>query len=217
MDLNITSGNFTSTNYEITRDYIHRKFAAGAANTNWRGNVNKDAFATGQTGEMSGMVFLKGGIGLTEQSNQNIYLGGFTARVSFSLASGGTSQRGPGLLIYNEGGTGTLAHRTNSSTPVLTDEWCSAGFSAYVSSTNTLTVAIYKNGVNISQGTYTANTDSNTTTLPNGSRQVLMGGWSSGYGEYTGLYNNWMFFNKQLDDTDFKQIHNSFKGRYGIL
>ena len=52
---------FTSTNYEITRNYIHRKYAAGTANTNWRSNVNKYAFATGQTGAMSGMVFLKGG------------------------------------------------------------------------------------------------------------------------------------------------------------
>ena len=85
------SSTFTSTNYEITRNYIHRKFAAGTANTNWRGNVNKDAFATGQTGEMSGMVFLKGGIGLDNQNNNNIYLGGFASRISFSLASGGTS------------------------------------------------------------------------------------------------------------------------------
>ena len=211
------SSTFTSTNYEITRDYIHRKFAAGTANTNWRGNVNKDAFATGQTGAMSGMVFLKGGIGLTDgQSNQNIYLGGFTSRVSFSLASGGTSQRGPGVLVYKDDGSGTLAHRTNSSNPVLTDEWCSAGYSAYVSSTNIMTVAIYKNGVNVSQGNYVVNTDSNNTTLPHGSRQVNMGGWSSGYGEFSGQYNNWMFFKTQLDDTDFKQIHNSFKGRYGI-
>ena len=211
------SSTFTSTNYEITRDYIHRKFAAGTANTNWRGNVNKDAFSSSTTGAMSGMVFLKGGIGLTDgQSNQNIYLGGFSSRVSFSLASGGTSQRGPGVLVYKDDGSGTLAHRTDSGEPVLTDEWCSAGYSAYVSSTNIMTVAIYKNGVNVSQGNYVVNTDSNNTTLPHGSRQVNMGGWSSGYGEFSGQYNNWMFFKTQLDDTDFKQIHNSFKGRYGI-
>lgn len=211
------SSTFTSTNYEITRNYIHRKFAAGTANTNWRGNVYKDAFATGQTGGMSGMVFLKGGIGTTDgQSAQNIYLGGFESRVSFSIASGGTSQRGPGVLVYRNDGSGTLAHRVNSNYPVLTDEWCSAGYSAYVSSTNVLTVAIYKNGVNVSQGTYTVNTDSSNTTLPNGNRLPIMGGWSTGYGEFSGQYNNWMFFNKQLDDTDFKQIHNSFKGRYGI-
>ena len=87
----------------------------------------------------------------------------------------------------------------------------SSGFSAYVSSTNILTVAIYKNGVNVSQGTYSISDN-----LPNGSREVNMGGWSSGYGEFSGQYNNWMFFKTQLDDTDFKQIHNSFKGRYGI-
>ena len=208
---------FTSTNYEITRNYIHRKYAAGTANTNWRSNVNKYAFATGQTGAMSGMVFLKGGIGLDNQNNNNIYMGGFTSRVSISIASGGTSHRGPGGLVYRDDGSGTLAHRTDSSEPVLTNEWCSAGYSAYVSSGNTLTVAIYKNGVNVSQGTYTVNTDSTNTTLPTGLREITMGGWSSGYGEFTGQYNNWMFFKTQLDNTDFKQIHNSFKGRYGIL
>ena len=202
---------YTSTEYELSRSYIHRKYAAGDNQTNWRLNVNKDAFSSGNTGAMSGMVFLNGGIGLDNQNNNNIYLGGFASRISFSLASGGTSQRGPGILIYTNDGTAGLVHRTNSSHPVLTDEWCSCGFTAYVSSTNVLTTAIYKNGVNVSQGT-TSISDN----LPNGSRQVLMGGWSSGYGEYTGLYNNWMFFNKQLDDTDFKQIHNSFKGRYGI-
>jgi len=206
------SSTFTSTNYEITRDYIHRKFAAGTANTNWRGNVTKEAFSSSSTGAMSGIVFLKGGIGLDNQNNNNIYLGGFEARVSFSLASGGTSQRGPGVLVYTNAGNATLAHRTDSGEPVLTDEWCSSGFSAYVSSTNVLTLAIYKNGVNVSQGTYSISDN-----LPNGLKTVLMGGWSSGYGEYTGLYNNWMFFKTQLDDTDFKQIHNSFKGRYGIL
>ena len=205
------STHYTSTNYELSRSYIHRKYAAGTEQTNWRLNVNKDAFSSGNTGAMSGMVFLNGGIGLDNQNNNNIYLGGFASRVSFSLASGGTSQRGPGVLIYTNDGTGGLAHRTNSSNPVLIDEWCSSGFSAYVSSTDILTVAIYKNGVNVSQGTYSISDN-----LPNGSRQVLMGGWSSGYGEYTGLYNNWMFFKTQLDDTDFKQIHNSFKGRYGI-
>ena len=202
---------YTSTEYELSRSYIHRKYAAGDNQTNWRLNVNKDAFSSGNTGAMSGMVFLNGGIGLDNQNNNNIYLGGFASRISFSLASGGTSQRGPGILIYTNDGTAGLVHRTNSSYPVLTDELCSCGFTAYVSSTNVLTTAIYKNGVNVSQGT-TSISDN----LPNGSRQVLMGGWSSGYGEYTGLYNNWMFFKTQLDDTDFKQIHNSFIGRYGI-
>ena len=44
-----------------------------------------------------------------------------------------------------------------------------------------------------------------------------MGGWSSGYGEFTGKYNNWMYFNTELDTTDFQQLHNAFKPKFNGL
>ena len=205
----------TSTHYSLSRDYIERhNNGATGDNTNWKSNVTKPRFTSGNSGEMSGFVFVKGQVGVTEgnQSGQNIYLGGWDSRISFALSGGGNSQWG-GVLCYKRDGSGTLFHRTHSTTNLLDGSWRSLGWSATANGIDTVTVRLYHDGSLVSTGTYSvANDDSS---LPYGNQTMIMGGWSSGYGEFSGQYNNWMYFNKELDATDFKQLHNAFKSKYG--
>ena len=209
----------TEDNYELTEFYIERKYHnSGTNNTSFRSNVNKEYFTSATTGAVSGFVFLNGKVGTAadNQGAQNIYLGGIPNRMSFSLSGGGNTQWG-GVLIYNNGGTGGLAHRTYSTGELLNGNWRSLGYTAVASGGNTLTITLFQDGIQVSQGTYSiSDTDGNR--LPHGSSaQTVMGGWSSGYGEFTGKYNNWMYFNTELDATDFQQLHNAFKPKFNGL
>ena len=211
---------FTSDDYELSKSYIHRKYHnSGTDNTNFKSNVSKQFFTSATTGAISGFVFLNGEIGTSDPSNQgaqNIYLGGLNSRMSFSLSSGGTSHWG-GVLVYNHGGTGGLAHRTYSQGTLLNGTWRSLGYTAAATGNNKLTITLYHDGIQVSSGDYSiADTDGNR--LPHSTSTVsVMGGWSTGYGEFTGKYNNWMYFNTELDATDFKQLHNTFKLKFNGL
>lgn len=204
----------TSTNYGLSRQYIQRKYGTdGIANTNWRsatdsGDLNVPAFDSGTTGQKSGIVFFKGSLGSGKQGSQNIYLGGYNSRMSFSMAGSGTSNWG-GVLVYDNSGNGSW-HRTHGASNLMDGEWHSQGFT--VTGGSVVTIKLYHDGVLVSSGTYSFNGKN----LPYGNRRLIMGGWSTGYGEFTGEYGNWMWFNTELDATDFKQIHNAFKNKYGI-
>jgi len=210
-----TTANATATNYELTKSYIERKYGeSGTSNTNFRSNVTKQYFTSATTGVISGFVFLKGELGAGNQGVQNIYLGGATGKMSFSLAGSGTSHWG-GVLIY-EYTSGGLYHRTYGTGAILNGTWRSLGYTAVASGEDTLTVTLYHDGIQVSQGT-TSIADEAGSRLPYGTYTTVMGGWSSGYGEFSGKYNNWMYFNTELDATDFQQLHNAFKPKFNGL
>lgn len=206
----------TEDYYELSKSYIERKYASnGTENTNFRSNINKTFFTSATTGAVSGLVFIKGELGAGNQGSQNIYLGGITGRMSFSLASSGTSHWG-GVLVYRNDGGGTLAHRTHSAGAILNGTWRSLGYTAVASGGDTLTITLFHDGIQVSQGQYSI-ADSDGSRLPHGDVVTNMGGWSSGYGEFSGKYNNWMYFNTELDTTDFRQLHNAFKPKFNGL
>lgn len=202
----------TSTYHSLTRESVER-FGTTDHNTAWRSNVNKQRFTAGNAGSMSAFCFLNGGIGSSYQSNNNIYLGGFNNRISFSMAGGGSSQWG-GPLIYRHDGSGSLIHRLYGAGALLDNTWRSFGWSISADGNTTATCKVYHDGILVNSGTHTVS-DSGTSQLPNGGGIMVMGAWSTGYGEYSGKYNNWMYFSTELDATDFKQLHNAFKSKYG--
>ena len=203
----------TSTNYELNRSYIQRKYAAsGIANTNFDSNVDKQFFTSATTGAVSGFVFLNGAVGAgSNQGAQNIYLGGAQQRISFALASSGNVQWG-GVLIYGYDNN-NLEHTFDSSANLLDGNWHSLGFSSAASGGDTLTTKIYIDGILTKTDTRSISNTTNNK-LPYDNYTTLMGGWSSGYGEFTGKYNKWMYFNTELDITDFQQLHNAFKTKF---
>ena len=210
------TANATSTNYELSRSYIQRKYGTiGTTNTNFASNVNKQYFTSATTGAISAFVFLNGALGTTSnQGAQNIYLGGASSRISFALSGGGTSQWG-GVLIYGQDNN-NLEHTYNSSANLLDGNWHSLGWSSAASGGDTLTTKTYVDGVLTKSDTRSiSDTDDNR--LPYSTYTSMMGGWSHGYGEFTGKYNNWMYFNTELDVTDFQQLHNALKTKFNGL
>lgn len=205
----------TSTNYDISRKRIQRKYGTdGNANSNFissdnNGQVAFPTFTSATTGAKSGFVFLKGLVGSGNQSTNNIYLGGFEGRLSFRVASSGVTNQ-PGVLMYWEAGGGGLS-RTNN-TDVTDGNWHSLGYKV-VGNGSSIYMTIYIDGKNVSYGSYSF--DGNE--LPNSNKKIVMGGWSDTYGEFTGEYGNWILFDTELDDTDFKQLHNSFFNKYRYL
>ena len=211
-----TTAEATVANYELNKSYIERKYGTtGTANTNFRSNVNKQYFTSADTGAISAFAFVKGNIGTStnNQGAQNIYLGGATGKISFALSGGGTSQWG-GVLIYGYD-SGGIEHTYNSSANLLNGTWRSIGWSSATTG-GTLTTKTYVDAVLTKTDTRSVS-DTNNNRLPYGTYTSVMGGWSSGYGEFTGKYNNWMYFNTELDTTDFQQLHNAFKPKFNGL
>ena len=211
-----TTGNATSTNYELSRSYIQRKYGTnGTTNTNFKSNVTKQYFTSATTGAISAFVFLNGALGTaTNQGAQNIYLGGAQSRISFALAGSGTSQWG-GVLIYGQDNN-NLEHTFNSSANLLDGNWHSLGWSSTASGGDTLTTKTYVDGILTKSDTRSiSDTDDNR--LPYSSYTSTLGGWSNSYGEFTGKYNNWMYFNTELDATDFQQLHKALKTKFNEL
>ena len=142
------------------------------------------------------------------QQSENIYGGGFTGRLSFFMASGGTSESSS-VLVYSAAGSAN-AFTAGMSSTINDGNWHMRAFTVTGPSTGVTTCKTYVDG------NYSGVASSNSNFVGAADGTMRWGSWTNSYGNMGGQLNGFMYYEKVLSDNEIKQVYNATKEKYGV-